>query len=164
MEFVTRFVRLAARYEEETYGSTKISFPSSNFSPGTPNSQPQLGSGMIFVDEATYMRELSANASRIEGWRKTNSYQYCLAVCCCVLTAFFFVFWRLPDTRILFRPIQDYAKYQSNKAIKGVDVLHQLVRLRHTKNIPDNEVELIMLAIAQNLQSYEQVVEVSHMS
>lgn len=46
------------------------------------------------------------------------------------------------------------------QAIQGIDVLHQLYRLRHTKNMPDAEVELIMRTFADNVQSYEQVVEV----
>jgi hypothetical protein len=80
-EYTLRFVHLAARFEEETFGSTQISFPSAGFSPNSI-AGPQLGSGLFFVDEATGARELAANASRIEGWRKTNTYQYCVAVCC----------------------------------------------------------------------------------
>jgi hypothetical protein len=84
MEYVSRFVRLAARYEEDTYGMTKLSYPSVSFSLGMPS---QLGSGILFGDEVTCVRELSSNASRIEGWRKTNSYQHCMAVCCLFNTA-----------------------------------------------------------------------------
>jgi hypothetical protein len=80
-EYTLRFVQLAARFEEETFGSTQVSFPSVAFSPNAMTG-PQLGSGLFFVDEATGARELAANASRIEGWRKTNTYQYCVAVCC----------------------------------------------------------------------------------
>ena len=40
----------------------------------------QLGSGMVFVDDALGVKELTANASRIEGWRRTLSYQYLLTV------------------------------------------------------------------------------------
>ncbi|RDB24706.1 Protein mesA [Hypsizygus marmoreus] len=130
-EYVTRFVRLASRYEEEVTGSTKFGFPSSSFTeiPGRP---PQLGSGITFSDEATCMRELTANAQRIEAWRKTNSYQYC---------------------------VTDFAKFQANSAIKGFDVLHQLFRLRHAKNLSDSEVLLIMRTLADNCRTYEQVVE-----
>lgn len=78
-EYVTRFVRLASRYEEEVTGSTKFGYPSSSFTE-FPGRLPQLGSGIAFNDEATCLRELSANAQRIEAWRKTNSYQYCVAV------------------------------------------------------------------------------------
>lgn len=78
-EYVTRFVRLASRYEEEITGATKIGFPSSLFTE-LPGRLPQLGSGIVFNDEASCFRELSANAQRIEAWRKTNSYQYCVMV------------------------------------------------------------------------------------
>jgi hypothetical protein len=78
-EYVTRFVRLASRYEEEVTGTTKFGFPSSSFTE-IPGRLPQLGSGIVFNDEAACLRELSANAQRIEAWRKTNSYQYCVMV------------------------------------------------------------------------------------
>lgn len=74
-----RFVRLASRYEEDAYGSTKFGYPSSSFVEG-PAGSTQLGSGMIFVDEVLGAKELAANASRIEGWRRTILYQYLLAV------------------------------------------------------------------------------------
>ena len=45
-------------------------------------------------------------------------------------------------------------------AIQGFDVLHQLMRLRFSKNISDAEVELIMRTIAENVKTYEQVIEV----
>jgi hypothetical protein len=74
-EYVTRFVRLASRYEEEITGSTTFGFPSAPFAeiPGQP---PRLGSGIAFSDEATSLRELAANAHRIEAWRRTSSYKY----------------------------------------------------------------------------------------
>jgi hypothetical protein len=76
-EYVTRFVRLAARYEEEIQGSTKLNYPSYSFN----GEVLKLGSGMCFPDEATAARELAANTSRIEGWRRTNSYKFCVIVC-----------------------------------------------------------------------------------
>lgn len=57
-------------------------------------------------------------------------------------------------------PAQDFKKARAMQAIQGFDVLHQLSRLRHAKNVPDAEVELIMRKIADSVQSYEQVVEV----
>lgn len=70
MEYVSRFVRLAARYEEEVLGPTKIGYPNIPFQDG------HLGSGISFSDDAAAMRELASNANRIEGWRRTNSYHY----------------------------------------------------------------------------------------
>lgn len=60
--------------------------------------------------------------------------------------------------------LQDFKHYLATSAIKGFDVLHQIFRLRHTKNMLDTEVELIMRAIADNVQSYDQVVEVGDIS
>lgn len=130
-EYVMRFVRLASRYEEETTGTTKFGFPSSLFSE-SPGRLPHLGGGIAFGDEATCFKELMANAHRIEAWRKTNSYQYL---------------------------VTDYPKYQANLAIKGFDVLHQLFRLRYTKNITEAETLAIMRTLADNVRSYDQVVE-----
>jgi hypothetical protein len=130
-EYVTRFVRLASRYEEEITGTTAFGFPSLHFSepPGRP---PKLGSGIAFNDDATCLRELAANSHRIEAWRKTNSYKYL---------------------------VMDYTKYQANNSIKGFDVLHQLFRLRYTKNMLDSEALAIMRNLADGVKTYDQVVE-----
>ena len=80
-EYVTRFVRLASRYEEEITGNTVLGYPSAPFTEaaGRP---PKLGSGIAFSDEMTGWKELVANAHRIEAWRKTNSYHYLVMVYC----------------------------------------------------------------------------------
>lgn len=69
-EFVQRFVQLAARHEEDTFGSTAICFPSLSFSDG------QLGSGTILEDP----KELTMSIGRIEGWRRSVSYELFKAV------------------------------------------------------------------------------------
>ena len=45
--------------------------------------------------------------------------------------------------------------------IQKFDVLHQLYRLRHAKKMSDGEAELIMRTLAANLQTYDQVTQVS---
>jgi len=55
---------------------------------------------------------------------------------------------------------KDFQKSLATDAIQGVDIYHQLSRLRHGKNVPDAEVELMMRTFAENLQNYDQVVEV----
>lgn len=75
MEYVLRFVRLAARYEEEFMGSTKIGYPSLPFTLG-PDGYYQLGSGLLFSDDVSVAKELVLNAQRIEGWRRTVLYEY----------------------------------------------------------------------------------------
>jgi hypothetical protein len=49
---------------------------------------------------------------------------------------------------------------QASSAIRGFDVLHQLIRLRHTKSMSDAEISTSMRTLADNTKSYEQVVEV----
>ncbi|KAF9816590.1 hypothetical protein IEO21_03991 [Rhodonia placenta] len=130
-DYAARFVRLSARYEEDTMGSTMIGFPSSSYTerPGEPR---RLGGGIGFVDEATCARELAANASRIEAWRRTESYT-------------------------LFQI--DFRKALGTDPIQGFDVLHQLWRLRHARNMPNGEAELIMRSIAESVRTYDQVTQ-----
>jgi hypothetical protein len=70
-EYVQRFVRLAALYELETYATTKI-----GLTPADMDTKGLLGFGPAFSDEASKVRELAANVSRVEGWRQTQSYKY----------------------------------------------------------------------------------------
>ncbi|EKM80927.1 hypothetical protein AGABI1DRAFT_71556 [Agaricus bisporus var. burnettii JB137-S8] len=130
-EYVYRFVRLAARYEEEVTGTINFGHLSSFFTE-IPGQGPKLGSGIAFPDEATCSRELAANAHRIEAWRKTSSYQYYIA---------------------------DHEKLTAGSSIKGFDVAHQLARLRYGKNLADTEVLAIMRTLADNVRTYEQIVE-----
>lgn len=69
-EYVHRFIRLASRYEEENFGSTKIGFRSKKAK------GQELGSGHTFANDSARRSELSSNAARIEGWRGTRSYEY----------------------------------------------------------------------------------------
>ncbi|KAG2136725.1 docking domain of Afi1 for Arf3 in vesicle trafficking-domain-containing protein [Suillus clintonianus] len=125
-EYVARFIRLASRYEEVASGSTKLGCASAPFVDGS------LGSGIVFPDDVAAFKELATNASRIEGWRRSKSYQYC---------------------------VEDFRKYRATAAIQGFDLSHQLSKLRLVKNLPDAEVELIVRSIADSLRTYEQVVE-----
>lgn len=73
-------MRLAARYEEDFLSQqTTIGYPNSLYSERLGD-RPRLGGGLCFLDEAAGHRELSANASRIEAWRRTESYKLCQAV------------------------------------------------------------------------------------
>lgn len=75
-EYVLRFVRLVARYEEDYLGGTKIGYPTTSYD----SYSQQLGSGIIFPDDVSATRELSINANRIEGWRRTKMYEYYMGV------------------------------------------------------------------------------------
>lgn len=44
--------------------------------------------------------------------------------------------------------------------MQGVDVAHQLWKLRHSKRISDREAAMIYRTLAENIQTYDQVTEV----
>ena len=72
-EYAARFVKVAARYEEDIMGmNTTIGYPSRPYSESV-GEEPRLGSGICFTDDAACARELAANASRIEEWRRNES-------------------------------------------------------------------------------------------
>lgn len=81
-DYVIKFVRVAARYEELTFGSTSIGHPSLCFVEGDTC---QLGSGIV-ADDNLGPRELASNMGRIEGWRATKSYEYWKQVGNCCLS------------------------------------------------------------------------------
>jgi hypothetical protein len=56
--------------------------------------------------------------------------------------------------------VQDFQHHAETKAIQGFDLLHQLSRMRHAKNVSDGEVDLIIRTLVDSVQTYEQVVEV----
>ena len=39
-----------------------------------------LGSGMVFTDDITRSRDIYNNASRVEGWKLSKSYDYWMSV------------------------------------------------------------------------------------
>ncbi|KDQ14075.1 hypothetical protein BOTBODRAFT_33187 [Botryobasidium botryosum FD-172 SS1] len=71
-DYVLKFLRVAARYEELAFGSTSIGYPSLSFIEGDTC---QLGSGIV-ADDNLGPREMVSNMSRIEGWRATESYGF----------------------------------------------------------------------------------------
>ncbi|KAH8101127.1 spindle pole body interacting protein [Cristinia sonorae] len=131
-EYAWRFVRLAARYEEDILGiNTTIGYPNSSYTDRSSEG-PHLGSGICFADEAAGVRELSSNANRIEAFRRTETYQFYQA---------------------------DFAASRGTNPIQGFDVSHQLWRLRHAKRMSDGEIEMIMRSLSSSVQDYDQVTE-----
>jgi len=88
----------------------------------------QLGSG-TFVEDS---KEIALNAGRIEGWRRSDNYEYFKA---------------------------DFRARLESRAIRGFDLGYQISRLRHARTLPDSEVQLTMRTLANNVRSYDQVVE-----
>jgi len=131
LDYLLRFIRLASKYEEDVTGTTTIGFPSVPYTE-RPNGERRLGSGITLADDAAVPKEIALAASRIEAWRRTESYK-------------------------LFRI--DAQSAMAESPIQGFDVVHQLWRLRQAKKMPDGEAELIMRTLAQNLQTYDQVTQ-----
>lgn len=143
IDYVRRFVRLASRYEEETYGTTSIDYPTLSFVPG------RLGSGLVFytnnADEIK--REIQSNSGRIEGWRRTKSYESYKRD------------WmqsQLPQNQQ-----QTTTSLPFVRAIRGVDLHHQIARLRNSKKMSTEEVEHICRMLRDNVKTGEQIIEVS---
>lgn len=131
-EYVYRFLQLASRYEEDTQRMTCVGYPCSQYTYNNRTGQGSLGSGLRFSEEVAGLREVSINAARIEGWRKSPSYEY----------------W-----------VQDFQNLQETNPIQGFDLEHQILRLRNGKSVPDGEVALILKTLCENVRSYDQVVE-----
>lgn len=127
-EFVQNFAQSVARHEEHFYGHTSLSLTSQPYLNG------QLGSGIVFSDRETELREISFNAMRCEGWRRSEAYR-------------------------IYK--SDQRKRNENKSIKGFDALHQIQRLRKAKSLAGGELELMMENFVKGVRSEEQIVEVS---
>lgn len=152
-EYVYRFLQLAARYEEDTLHSTEVGYPSTPYAIDSRTGRGTLGSGIRFSDEVNGLRELNANAARIEGWRKSVSYEYWIQVSRRVLQ-------RVCETNSYFNYFKDFQNEVDNNPIRGFDLEHQILRLRNGRNVPDNEVAMIIKTICETVKSYDQVVEV----
>ncbi|KAJ6144156.1 Protein mesA [Penicillium chermesinum] len=82
--YITKFVRVAAAFEETVYGASNLYIigPGEELSPDSPTGQQTdpsdpgslRGHGYVWPDDYAKQRELSASVSRIEGWRNTRSY------------------------------------------------------------------------------------------
>lgn len=71
-DWVTKFTRIAAAFEETVYGASALYIGSDdleNVAAGLPT-----GHGYVWVDDVAKLRELAGNVTRIEGWRNTRSY------------------------------------------------------------------------------------------
>ncbi|SPO26732.1 uncharacterized protein UTRI_04039_B [Ustilago trichophora] len=127
-EYVFLFVQRVARHEEHFYGRTSL----------VPHCQPflngQLGSGPVYVDRESEMREILSNQMRIEGFRSTIAYN------------------------LLVEELQKYGGY--THAIRNFDIAHQIGRLRRARKLHVGESDLIFETIAKSVTSHDQIVEV----
>jgi hypothetical protein len=145
---------MTGRYEEEFYGQTSIGYPSQSYR------DSQLGSGFMFPDEQTKVKEWAINSSRIEGWRRTRSYRYWRevgGVCGSPRRSHAQALLTLP------RRAQDFnAWIESPFAIPNMDIQHQLLRLRNAKTMSESEAATIYKSLAESVTTYPQIIEVSY--
>ncbi|KAG0246558.1 docking domain of Afi1 for Arf3 in vesicle trafficking-domain-containing protein [Mortierella sp. GBAus27b] len=127
-EYVGRFVQLASLYEEQTLGQTTIGLNKVN----TPESAKYLGTGLVFADDSTRNREISANASRIEGWRATTSYTYLQ---------------------------EDHRAWLASRSIKCMDVKRIISLLKLAKPLTPQEVSSLYRGFLLNVVTDEQIIE-----
>lgn len=125
-DYISRFVRLAAYQEYVIFGSTNVGWIYQPFREG------QLGSGIVFIDDALRQRELKENHYRIDAWRRTKSY-------------------RLAQ--------KDWVREEQTAAIRGFDALHNVKRLRMTRTMTSQEAGLIFSTFVRGIRTYDQVVE-----
>ncbi|GAA99631.1 uncharacterized protein L969DRAFT_86901 [Mixia osmundae IAM 14324] len=125
-EFLHRFVRLAARQEEEASGKTTLSFPCYAYT------RNRLGSGVLPVDDLTWLKEKIVHAPRIQAWLSTYA---------CGLVR------------------EDFLQKAQTRALRGLDPAHQIARLRYGRQVSLSEIEDIFATLSQSVKSYDQVIE-----
>lgn len=126
IEYAANFVRSTARHEEYYYGSTTLAPPCQPFLNG------QLGSGALYSDRETELKDIQVNASRIEGWRSTNAYSQLLA---------------------------DVTAQNYFGSLVTFDLGHQIARLRRAKKMNTGEYELVFTSLARNIRTQDQLIE-----
>ncbi|KAL9028905.1 MAG: hypothetical protein Q9196_002784 [Gyalolechia fulgens] len=99
-DYVIRFTRIAAAFEESVYGASALFVGAAEADAGAHGVR---GHGYVWADETSRARELGANVWRIEGWRNTRSY---------------------------YAFIQDLAAMWERRPIRSIDLAHQHDRLR----------------------------------
>ncbi|KAF9101080.1 hypothetical protein BGX29_006015 [Mortierella sp. GBA35] len=127
-EYVTRFVQLASQYEDQTYGQTTIGINRIN----TPESSKYMGTGLVFSDDGSRSREIAANASRIEGWRATTSYNYLQ---------------------------EDHKAWLATRSIRCMDVKRVISLLKLARSLSAQDVSTLYRGFLQNIVTDEQIIE-----
>ncbi|CED83201.1 Arf3-interacting protein 1, N-terminal domain [Phaffia rhodozyma] len=172
-EYIHRFIRLASRYEEETYAPSsgaRIWYPSVPCDP----LKGRLGSGAILWEgesSASHpdlgyhtggLASSTITAATVTG-KKRESGGVGAAERRMVKT---FVGihgvrriegWRATKSYELWK--QDFDQHVSSSTLQ-FDLNHQLSRLRNARSMSTGEAELIFRSLGENVKTYDQVVEV----
>lgn len=133
-DWVLKFTRLAAAFEETVYGASALhigaSSAASALSPTSPEAETSpvdaniKGHGYVWPTEAERLKEMGANVHRVEGWRNTRSY---------------------------YSYVQDLARVWERQPIRHLDLLWLHDRLRATRVTHDQSAG-IYLALAHAVE------------
>ncbi|KAK5654132.1 hypothetical protein OQA88_7563 [Cercophora sp. LCS_1] len=127
-DWVVKFTRIAAAFEESVYGASALYIGSEEHETNTIGAGGG-GHGYVWCDEPSKAKELAGNVTRIEGWRNTRSY---------------------------YSFIQDVAQLYTVRPLKGLDLHHMHDRLRTQKLSPMQSRE-VYLAFAKYVHSYDEI-------
>lgn len=162
--YITKFTRIAAAFEETVYGASALSVIASTeveeSSPNTPNATKSAknfeqdpsalkGHGYVWPSDEAKSRELSASASRIEGWRNTRSY-YTFISDLASHTAKSNLSPTSPmslTNMLAAKPVTPY-----------LDIYHALSRLRTLRLLP-SEAGAIYMALNAYCMDYDSILE-----
>lgn len=73
-DWVVKFTRIAAAFEESVYGASALYVGSDNEYESNTSPGAAAGHGYVWADENSKAKELAGNVMRMEGWRNTRSY------------------------------------------------------------------------------------------
>ena len=127
-EWIFKFTRIAAAFEEIVYGTSALYIGGEQADEGDFGLS---GHGYVWPDEATRLRELAGNVSRIEGWRTTRSY---------------------------FNFKQDLVHLYNCRPIKTIDLNHHHDRLR-TQKLSVADSAAIYLGLSAAIHSYSEICQ-----
>lgn len=162
--YITKFTRIAAAFEETVYGASALSMIAptevEENSPNTPNATKKArnfeqdlnalkGHGYVWPSEEAKSRELSASASRIEGWRNTRSY---------------YTFISDLASHTAKNTVSPTSPMSMTNALAGkpvtpyLDIYHALSRLRTLRLLP-SEAGAIYMALNAYCIDYDSILE-----
>lgn len=148
-DWVTKFTRIAAAFEESVYGASALYVGSDEYeAPAATVPAGIAGHGYVWCDETSKARELAGNVTRIEGWRNTRSYYSFIQVRPVALLLMI-----ARDSLTLF---QDVAQLYQVRPLKNLDLHHMHDRLRTQKLTPMQSKE-IYLALSRYVFSYDEI-------
>ena len=126
-EWIFKFTRITAAFEEMVYGTSAL------YS-GEHLDDAEFGvsgHGYVWPDEASKLRELAGNVSRVEGWRMTRSY---------------------------YNYKQDVTTLLHSRPIKTLDLNHHHDRLR-TQRLTEDDSAAIFLGLSRAVETHAEICQ-----